>query len=61
MSYVLEGLLPSNRRYMGLYGPVSLTVATLIKRAIRLYEKFGFVKEIEFTTNFADFQTMRRV
>lgn len=35
-----------------------LTVATFNKRAIRLYEKFGFKKEAEFKTDFAVFWTM---
>lgn len=41
--------------------PVRLTVATFNQRAIHLYEKFGFVKEVEFTTDSAAFQTMRKV
>jgi [ribosomal protein S18]-alanine N-acetyltransferase len=53
-SFVLESLYKT-------YGnvPVRLTVATFNKRAIRLYEKFGFVKKMEFTTDSAEFQTMR--
>lgn len=45
-----------------IYGdvPVRLTVATFNKRAIHLYEKYGFTKEKEFMTDFAEFQTMRR-
>lgn len=38
--------------------PLRLTVATFNKRAIRLYEKYDFVKDKEFTTAFATFQTM---
>lgn len=38
--------------------PLRLTVATFNKRAIRLYENFGFVKDKEFKTDFAKFQTM---
>ncbi|QHJ69874.1 GNAT family N-acetyltransferase [Planococcus halotolerans] len=38
--------------------PLRLTVATFNKRAIRLYEKFGFKKEAEFKTDFATFLTM---
>lgn len=38
--------------------PLRLTVATFNKRAIRLYEKFGFKKEAEFKTDFAAFLTM---
>ena len=55
-SFVLESLYKT-------YGnvPVRLTVAKFNQRAIHLYEKFGFVKEMEFTTDFADFQTMRKV
>ncbi|WP_203333457.1 GNAT family N-acetyltransferase [Planococcus beigongshangi] len=40
--------------------PLRLTVATFNKRAIRLYEKFGFIKFKEFKTDFAVFQTMER-
>lgn len=43
-------------RYPGV--PVRLTVATFNKRAIHLYEKLGFVKVKEFSTNTADFFTM---
>lgn len=35
-----------------------LTVATFNRRAIRLYENFGFTKEMEFKSEFAEFQTM---
>lgn len=35
-----------------------LTVASFNKRAVRLYEKFGFVKVAEFKTEFAVFVTM---
>lgn len=38
--------------------PLRLTVATFNERAIRLYEKYGFEKKMEFTTAFAAFQTM---
>lgn len=38
--------------------PLRLTVATFNKRAIRLYENFGFIKDQEFKTDFAKFQTM---
>lgn len=38
--------------------PLRLTVAIFNKRAIRLYEKFGFIKDGEFKTDFASFQTM---
>lgn len=41
--------------------PVRLTVATFNKRAIHLYEKLGFVKKHEFSTDFAHFQTMVQV
>jgi GNAT superfamily N-acetyltransferase len=37
--------------------PLRLTVAQFNKRAIHLYEKFGFVKDIEFSTP-TDFVTM---
>ncbi|WP_318614763.1 GNAT family N-acetyltransferase [Sporosarcina sp. YIM B06819] len=55
-SFVLESLYKT-------YGtvPVRLTVAKFNQRAIHLYEKIGFVKEMEFSTDFADFQTMRKV
>lgn len=45
-----------------IYGsaPLRLTVATFNQRAIRLYEKFGFVKGIMFTTDSAEFVTMRK-
>ncbi len=38
--------------------PIRLTVATFNKRAIHLYEKLGFVKKDEFTTDIAAFVTM---
>lgn len=55
-SFVLESLYKT-------YGnvPVRLTVAKFNQRAIHLYEKFGFMKEMEFTTGSAEFQTMRKV
>ncbi|HJF33244.1 MAG TPA: GNAT family N-acetyltransferase [Sporosarcina psychrophila] len=55
-SFVIESLYKK-------YGvvPVRLTVAKFNQRAIHLYEQFGFVKEKEFTTDSADFQTMRKV
>lgn len=40
--------------------PVRLTVAAFNQRAIHLYEKFGFVKEMEFAAVSVDFQTMRK-
>lgn len=40
--------------------PLRLTVALFNKRAIRLYEKFGFFKVKEFKTDFAVFQTMEK-
>ena len=54
-SFVLESLCKT-------YGhvPIRLTVATFNNRAINLYEKCGFIKEMEFTTDSAEFQTMRR-
>lgn len=54
-SFVVEALYKT-------YGnvPVRLTVATFNQRAIQLYKKFGFVKEIEFSTGSAEFQTMRK-
>ena len=38
--------------------PIRLTVANFNKRAIHLYEKLGFVKVAEFTSNSTDFMTM---
>ena len=54
-SFVLESLYKN-------YGNVTvrLTVATFNQRAIHLYEKYGFVKEMEFSTGSAEFQTMRK-
>ncbi|WP_066397729.1 GNAT family N-acetyltransferase [Neobacillus mesonae] len=40
--------------------PMRLTVATFNKRAIRLYEKFGFDKVLEFNSRGIDFTTMVR-
>ncbi|WP_337017948.1 GNAT family protein [Oceanobacillus massiliensis] len=37
---------------------VRLTVATFNTRAIHLYEKLGFIKQMEFSTHEADFITM---
>lgn len=52
-SYIRQEILNNNSDQ-----PLRLTVATFNRRAIRLYEKFGFVKGKEFTTAFATFQTM---
>lgn len=38
---------------------VRLTVATFNRRAIHLYEQFGFQRELEFLANGTPFQTMR--
>lgn len=38
--------------------PVRLTVAKFNQRAIHLYEKLGFEKKDEFSTDFAEFMTM---
>lgn len=38
--------------------PIRLTVATFNGRAVHLYEKFGFEKKDEFSTDHADFMTM---
>lgn len=38
--------------------PNRLTVAKFNQRAIHLYEKLGFVKKDEFSTDFAEFMTM---
>lgn len=44
------------KNYIG--SPIRLTVAKFNQRAIHLYEKLGFVKKDEFTTDFAEFMTM---
>ena len=44
------------KQYVG--KPIRLTVAKFNKRAIHLYEKLGFVKVAEFTSNSIDFMTM---
>lgn len=54
-SFVLESLCKTHGNV-----PVRLTVAIFNQRAIHLYEKCGFIKEMEFTTDSAEFQTMRR-
>lgn len=38
--------------------PLRLTVAMFNKRAICLYENYAFIKDMEFKTDFAAFQTM---
>ncbi|MEK3977460.1 GNAT family N-acetyltransferase [Psychrobacillus sp. FSL K6-2836] len=38
--------------------PIRLTVAKFNQRAIHLYEKLGFIKKDEFSTDFAEFMTM---
>ncbi|MBP3962885.1 GNAT family N-acetyltransferase [Paenibacillus lignilyticus] len=38
--------------------PKRLTVATFNKRAIHLYDKFGFCRESEFTKGITEFTTM---
>ncbi len=38
--------------------PIRLTVAKFNQRAIHLYEKLGFEKKDEFSTDFAEFMTM---
>lgn len=38
--------------------PIRLTVAKFNQRAIHLYDKLGFVKKAEFSTDFAEFMTM---
>ena len=44
------------KQYVG--KSIRLTVANFNKRAIHLYEKFGFVKVAEFTSNTTEFITM---
>ena len=47
-----------NARHPG--KPVRLTVASFNRRAIRLYEKLGFVQQHAFSTDASDFITMSR-
>ena len=54
-SFVLESLC---KKYGNV--PVRLSVATFNQRAIHLYERCGFIKEMEFTMDSTEFQTMRR-
>ncbi|MFJ8064036.1 GNAT family N-acetyltransferase [Psychrobacillus sp. NPDC096426] len=49
-------LMYIQEKYNGI--PIRLTVAKFNKRAIHLYEKLGFVRRNEFTTDFADFIIM---
>ncbi|SOC39811.1 GNAT family N-acetyltransferase [Ureibacillus acetophenoni] len=51
-SFVLEQI----QKEHGL--PIRLTVAKFNQRAIRLYEKFGFAKKIEFKSKTTEFITM---
>ncbi|HLU22536.1 MAG TPA: GNAT family protein [Bacillaceae bacterium] len=44
------------KEYEGI--PIRLTVAKFNQRAIRLYEKLGFIKQDEFSTELAEFMTM---
>lgn len=54
-SFVLEEILLEHQL------PIRLTVAKFNERAIRLYEKFGFAKEMEFTSRTTEFITMVKV
>lgn len=49
-------LLYIEKNYKGT--PIRLTVANFNQRAIHLYEKLGFVKKDEFSTDFVGFMTM---
>lgn len=53
LSYVLQFIRESYPD-----ADIRLTVATFNKRAIHLYEKYGFVKQVEFHTDIAQFITM---
>ena len=54
-SFILEQI---EARHPG--KPVRLTVASFNRRAIRLYEKLGFVRQHAFSTDASDFITMSR-
>lgn len=53
LSYILSFI---NENFPG--SNIRLSVATFNRRAIHLYEKFGFIKAEEFQTETADFITM---
>ena len=52
-TYIIQFI---EKQYVG--KSIRLTVANFNKRAIQLYEKLGFVKVAEFTSNSIDFMTM---
>lgn len=54
-SFILQSI---EKDYKGI--PIRLTVATFNQRAIHLYEKLGFIKKDEFSTETAGFITMAK-
>lgn len=54
-TYIIEFI---KEKHVGV--PIRLTVAKFNKRAIHLYEKLGFVRVAEFTSNTTEFMTMIR-
>ncbi|HYK75229.1 MAG TPA: GNAT family N-acetyltransferase [Pseudoneobacillus sp.] len=54
LTYIIESV----QEYQNVKKPLRLTVASFNKRAIKLYEKFGFVKVKTFPLNETEFETM---